>query len=189
MSSASSPFGERGPVLATPRLILRRWRAEDLAPFAALNADAEVMRFFPAPLDRAQSDALATRADALFDAHPFGVWAVERRADGAFLGMVGLNLADFAVPFLPGVEILWRLARNAWGYGYATEAARAAADHGFASAGLSQILAFTYAGNAPSRGVMVRLGMTHDAASDFAHPLLPPDHALSRHVLYRLKPD
>lgn len=172
--------------LRTDRLILRRWRPTDLEPFAALNADPEVMAHFPTVLDRAASDALAARADAAFDQRGFGLWALEVRADGQFIGFTGLAVPGFRAPFTPAVEVGWRLARTAWGKGYATEAAAAALHDAFGRLGLAEVVSFTAAVNGRSQAVMRRLGMTHDAAFDFDHPGLPAGHRLSRHVLYRL---
>lgn len=174
-----------GP-LRTDRLVLRRWRPSDLDPFAVLNADPEVMEHLPAALDRPGSDALAALADASFDQHGFGLWAVEVRASGGFIGFTGLAIPRFQAHFTPAVEIGWRLARPAWGCGHATEAAGAVLDDAFGRIGLSDVVSFTSVGNTRSRAVMRRLGMTHDQAEDFDHPSLPPGHPLRRHVLYRL---
>jgi RimJ/RimL family protein N-acetyltransferase len=176
-----------GPTLTTPRLVLRRFREPDREPFARLNADPQVMRHFPARLDRAQSDALADRIDAAFETFGYGLWAVERTADGAFLGFTGLAAASFEAHFTPCVEIGWRLAAEAWGQGYATEAATAAMTYGFESAGLHEIVSFTTPANMPSRHVMERLGMHRDPTDDFDNPHLPEGHPLRRHVLYRLR--
>ena len=170
----------------TPRLLLRRWRREDREPFAALNADPEVMRHFRAPLDRAASDAFVDRIEASFDELGYGLWAVEVVADGRFIGFTGLARHTFPAPFTPCVEVGWRLARDAWGHGYATEAARAALDVGFGELRLAEIVSMTAASNVRSQAVMRRLGMTRDAADDFAHPSLPEDHPLRPHVLYRI---
>jgi ribosomal-protein-alanine N-acetyltransferase len=170
-------------VIRTERLLLRRWREEDRAPFAALNADPVVMEHFPAPLTREESDALVDRVEAGFQEHGFGLWAVE--ADGVLVGFTGLSVPAFA----PGlVEVGWRLARSAWGHGYAVEAARAAIAHG-RLLGVGDLVSFTAVGNARSRRVMERLGMTHDPADDFDHPALPEGHRLRRHVLFRLAAD
>lgn len=174
------------PALSTERLLLRQWREEDLAPFAALNADPRVMAFFPKPLGRAESDALAARLSSFIRERGFGFWAAERKADGAFLGFVGLGAPSWAAPFTPCVEIGWRLAHAHWGHGYATEAARASLAFGFATLGLGEIVAFTVPGNRRSRAVMERLGMRRDPGADFDHPAVPEGNALRRHVLYRL---
>lgn len=183
MAAAPAP-----PQLVTERLRLRRWRDEDRAPFAALNADPVVVEYLLGPLSPAQSDALVDRIEAGFEGRGFGLWAVELLADGTFVGFTGLEPAHFEAHFTPAVEVGWRLAADHWGRGYATEAARAAVADGFGRAGLAQIVSFTAVGNQRSRGVMERLGMTHEPADDFDHPGVPAGHPLRRHVLYRLQP-
>jgi RimJ/RimL family protein N-acetyltransferase len=170
--------------LRTDRLLLRRWLSTDRAPFADLNADAEVMRYFPAPLSRAESDALAGRADALFDSHGYGLWALERLGTGEFLGFTGLAPMPTGVPGAGGVEVGWRLARSAWGQGLATEAAAAAVRYGFDSLGSAELNSITAVVNIRSQRVMERLGM--HAAGEFDHPALAPGSALRRHVRYLL---
>jgi ribosomal-protein-alanine N-acetyltransferase len=172
--------------LRTERLLLRRWTDADRAPFAALNADPEVVEFLPGPLTRAESDAFVDRIEATFDELGYGLWAVEL-GDGTFAGYVGLWPATFEAPFTPAVEVGWRLARAAWGQGVASEAARAAVADGFARLDLEEIVSFTTAANGRSRAVMERIGMARDEAADFDHPSLPEDHPLRPHVLYRLR--
>ncbi|MGP3913751.1 GNAT family N-acetyltransferase [Nonomuraea sp. 10N515B] len=164
---------------------MRRWREEDREPFAAMNADPEVMEHFPAPLTREQSDTLVDKIEQHFDQHGFSLWALEVRESGEFIGFAGLGWQIFDAPFLPAVEIGWRLARPAWGHGYATEAARRAVTYAFTEAGLDDIISMTAARNLRSRAVMERLGMTYEA--DFDHPRIPEGSPLRRHVLYRLK--
>ncbi len=175
------------PTIETDRLILRSFTEADREPFAAMNADPEVMRHFPGPLDRATSDALVDRILDGWEERDLGLWAVERREDGAFLGFVGLSAPTFDAHFTPAIEVGWRLARDAWGHGYATEAARAGLAYGFVTLGLEEIVSVTTVDNTRSRRVMERLGMTRDEADDFDHPGLPPGHPLRRHVLYRLR--
>lgn len=171
--------------LVTDRLQLRRWRRSDREPFAALNADPEVMEYFPALLSRAESGALVDRIEEGFQRHGFGLWAVER--EGVLLGFTGLSVPRFTAAFLPAVEVGWRLRRDAWGQGFATEAARAAVEAGFQRWGLDEIVSFTSEANARSRAVMARIGMTRDPDDDFDHPALPRGHRRERHVLYRLR--
>lgn len=173
------------PQLRTERLLLRRWRDDDRAPFAALNADPRVTEFLPAPLSRADSDALVDRIEAHFAAHGFGLWAVEVPGEIPFAGFVGLAVPAFEAAFTPCVEVGWRLAAACWGHGYASEGARAALAFGFAQLALAEIVSFTVPANVRSRRVMERLGMTRDPADDFDHPALPDGHPLRRHVLYR----
>ena len=177
------------PVLYEPtteRLQLRQWRTDDRAPFATMSADEQVMRSFPAPLNRSQSDAMADKCEALLAARGWGLWAVERKADRRFIGFVGLHVPQDPLPFMPCVEIGWRLARHAWHQGFASEAARAALQLGFEQLQLSEIVAFTTVSNLPSQALMQRLGMLRDRAGDFDHPALPGDHPLKAHVLYRI---
>jgi len=173
-------------VLKTARLILRRWRAEDREPFARLNGDPVVMRLFPSTLSREQSDAMVDRIETHFDEHGFGLWAVEAPGVAPFIGFVGLSVPSFEAHFMPAVEVGWRLDQPYWGYGYATEAARATLADGFGRAGLREIVSFTAPVNVPSIRVMERIGMTRDPVGDFDHPRVPEGHPLRRHVLYRI---
>jgi RimJ/RimL family protein N-acetyltransferase len=172
--------------LETRRLRLRAWRESDREPFAAMNADPEVMRFFPAPLTRAQSDALVDRILAGFAARGHGLWAVEVRDGGDFAGFVGLNPAPEQFPCAPAMEIGWRLARPFWGRGLAPEGARAVVDFAFGPGGYTDLVSFTTVTNTPSRRVMEKLGMTRDPADDFDHPLVG-DWWGAPHVVYRLR--
>jgi ribosomal-protein-alanine N-acetyltransferase len=172
--------------LSTPRLRLRQWRDADLGPFAELNADAEVMRYFPSALTRAESDELAASLRAILAEQRWGLWAVEAPGVAPFIGFVGLHRVGFAAPFTPAIEVGWRLHRRHWGRGYATEAARAALGFAFDRVGCRQVVSFTATVNVPSIRVMERLGMTHDPADDFDHPSVT-DGPLRRHVLYRLE--
>lgn len=173
------------PTLRTERLILRPWRRQDAAPFAALNADPRVVRYFPAPYDRAQSDALIDRIRTDSAAAGFGLWAAEVLGVSAFIGFVGLARPGFDAPFMPAVEVGWRLARPFWGRGYATEGALAVLSHAFDAACLDEVVSMTSRINAPSRRVMAKVGMTHDADDDFDHPRIAAGDPLRAHVLYR----
>jgi RimJ/RimL family protein N-acetyltransferase len=173
--------------IKTERLLLRRWRDSDRLPFQAINADARVMEHFPELLTSAESDNLMTRVENHFADHGFGPFAVEFLKDGTFVGFIGLSVPKFDAPFMPAVEIGWRLGFKHWGKGLATEGARAALDYGFNSLGLKQIVSFTVPANLRSRRVMEKLGMTLDPAGDFDHPNLAEGHPLRRHVLYRIR--
>lgn len=174
--------------LTTERLWLRRWRPSDRRAFAQLNADARVMEHFPAPLTRDESSRMVQRIEAHFEQHGYGLWALEVPGVTDFAGFVGLSTPSFEAPFTPCVEVGWRLAFEHWGQGYAPEAARAVLRFAFEHARLREIVSFTASSNARSRRVMEKIGMRHDAASDFDHPALPPGHRLERHVLYRIEP-
>jgi RimJ/RimL family protein N-acetyltransferase len=172
--------------LRTARLLLRRWREADYAPFAVLNADPMVMEYFPGRLTRAESDEEVARIEAGFAARGYGLWALEVCATGEFVGFTGLAVPSFTAHFMPAVEVGWRLVRSAWGKGYATEAGLASIAFGFADVGLDEIVSFTSAANMRSRAVMERIGMTHDPADDFDHPGLDETDLLRPHVLYRI---
>jgi RimJ/RimL family protein N-acetyltransferase len=172
--------------IETERLLLRDWKDEDAAPFAAINADPRVMEFFAKRLDRADSDAFIQRVRDNIAGEGFGLYAVEVKETGKFIGFVGLARPAFDAHFTPAVEIGWRLAREAWGQGYASEAARAVIDHAFGVLGIDALVSFTAEWNRPSQRVMEKIGMRRDPAEDFAHPKLAADHKLSRHVLYRI---
>ncbi|KOT59148.1 MULTISPECIES: GNAT family N-acetyltransferase [Streptomyces] len=170
--------------LHTERLVLRRWRESDLEPWAAMNADPEVREHLGDLLTRDQSDASVRRFEAGFDRRGYGWWAVEVRATGEFIGFAGLDDTDDDMPF-KGVEIGWRLARSAWGQGYATEAARAALAFGFDTLELPEILAVTTATNTRSQAVMRRIGMTRNPTDDFDDPNAP-EGPLRPSVVYRV---
>jgi len=174
-------------MLQTERLILRDWKDSDREPFARMNADAEVMRYLGEPLSRPESDSLITRIELHFHDYGFGLYAAELRETGAFAGYVGLAVPRFDAPFMHAVEIGWRVAREYWNRGLATEGARAVGRHAFEQIGIRELVSLTVPQNTPSRRVMEKLGMTHDEADDFDHPRLPVGHQLRRHVLYRLK--
>src|SRR5580698_6089860 len=163
-------------ILDTDRLSLRRWRDADRAAFARMNADARVMEFMPALLTREQSDENVDRIEKHFERHHFGLCATELRADGSFIGFIGIWVPEFEAAFTPCVEIGWRLAADYWGRGLATEAARAVVKYAFKELGLDELVSFTVPGNARSRRVMEKIGMTHDASDDFDHPNLPEGH-------------
>ncbi len=163
--------------LRTERLLLRRWRPEDREPFAALCADPVVMEHFPAPLTRVQADTWADEVDRHFAAHGYGLWAVD--VEGRFAGFTGLRWSELLGR--QELEVAWRLARWAWGHGYATEAARAALDVGLAGTGT--VASWTAVSNTRSWAVMERLGMRRER--EFDHPRVPEGSPLRRHYLYR----
>lgn len=179
--------GRPGPEVQTERLLLRRWLAADLDPFAAINADPEVMEHFPVVYSRAETALAIARLEAGFERDGYGFWAVELRASGKLAGFVGISPVPDGIPFAPAVEAGWRLAREHWGQGIAHEAAAATLEFAFQTLGLREIVAYTAARNTRSRRLMERLGMRHDARADFDHPRLAAGHPLEPHVLYRLR--
>lgn len=173
------------PELSTPRLLLRQWRDADREPYARLNADPEVMRFFPGTQSQEQSDRSIAAWSLELEERGWSNWAVECLEDGSLVGFVGLSIPKRALPFTPCVEIGYRLAKAHWGKGFATEAGKACLRYGFEVLQLPEIVSFTAKLNTPSQAVMQRLGMK-DAKEDFDHPALPEGSPLRPHVLYRL---
>ena len=172
--------------LTTPRLTLRGWTEPDEEALAALSADPETMLFFDSLPGREHIGQLVARSQAALAAGQPGHFAVQRREDARFIGFVGLGVPRFEAAFLPCVEIGWRLAREFWGHGYATEAGHAVLRHAFETLRLAEVVSFTAVLNEPSQAVMRRLGMRHDPREDFEHPMIPPGHPIRPHVLYRL---
>lgn len=172
--------------IRTDRLLLRQWCHDDYTLFATLNSDAEVMRYFPSRLNRKESDALASRIEALIAERGWGFWAVELIAQNSFIGFVGLHKTTYEIPVTPCIEIGWRLAQEYWGNGYATEAARASLDVAFTKLNIETIYSFTAVSNVKSRAVMEELNMVN-MQRNFDHPMVPQDSPLREHVLYKIK--
>ena len=168
---------------------MRQWREEDLLPFAEMNADPRVMEYFPSLMTREQSDELAQRCGALIAERGWGMWALETREEGKFIGFLGLHTPGYPLPFNPCVESGWRLGFESWGKGYASEAAQAALHVGFTALALEEIVSFTTLSNLRSQAVMKRIGMTTHSADNFNHPVFEGEHPLREHCLYRLKRD
>ena len=171
--------------LVGPRVRLRQWTAADIEPFAAMNADAEVMEFFPQRLDAFESLAAFHRLQRGIAERGWGIWAVE--IDHQLAGLTGLAEPRFEAHFTPCIEIVWRFHRRFWGHGYALEAARVALRFAFESLHRQEIVAFTAQPNKRSQRLMRRLGMAHSLAEDFDHPQIPVGHSLRRHVLFRIR--
>lgn len=176
---------ENGYLFESERLGFRRWKAFDRAPFAALNADPDVMEYFPKPLTRTESDALVERIEAHFEERGYGLWAVERKEDGAFIGFIGLLDVNFDIGIEGATEIGWRLDKKYWKKGYAVEGANACLAYASDELGKKEIYSFTSTANTPSETVMKRIGMKK--TEEFDHPRVPEGSPLKRHVLYRIK--
>ena len=176
-------------MIETERLILRPWKDTDLPPFAAMNADPRVRRFFPSLLTREESDASVTRFLESHQHDDFGFLAAELRENSQFIGLIGMQAMKFALPRVaqPAAEIGWRLTPEVWGRGLATEGARTVLQFAFEQLRLTEVVAFTVPANLASRRVMEKLGMTHDPHDDFDHPLIEDGHPMQRHVLYRIE--
>lgn len=174
--------------LETGRLMLRSWRDEDRAPFAAMGSDPAVMQHLGGTIDQAASDQVIDRfrVDEEQTGHCF--WAVERRNNSVLLGFCGLRRGGHPeTPVVEEFEIGWRLARHAWGNGYAREAADASLMWGWQNTAAARIAAWTVMPNTPSWGLMLRLGMAHRPELDFDHPRFSQGHPLCRHVVYTIE--
>ncbi|MGP1283919.1 MAG: GNAT family N-acetyltransferase [Parasphingopyxis sp.] len=174
-------------IIETDRLILREWRDADCEPFAAMNADPEVMRYFPGVQSREESDAAAGRIATHFDEHGLGLFALEHKEDGTFIGFAGFQFVNFECPIEGDLEIGWRVARPYWRRGLAFEAASACMGWIWAESNVPRIVSMTATINAPSRNLMEKLGLTHRPELDFDHPKLDPDSPINRHVVYAME--
>ncbi len=174
--------------VTTKQLWLRQWRQGDRDPFALMNADDEVMRYFPGTLSRFQSDTWIDYVSDEIDREGWGLWAVQHIHTSAFVGALGLHRVEFDTDFTPAIEIGWRLARRYWGHGFATEAATGVLEVAFDRLGLDEVVSFTVPHNEASRRVMEKIGMMLDPDAEFDHPRVDPDThpQLVRHVVYRL---
>ncbi|MBD2785189.1 GNAT family N-acetyltransferase [Xenorhabdus sp. DI] len=173
--------------LETERLWLRGWKEEDREPFFRLSRHPDVMEFFPNTLTKEQSNIFIDNCIRKFATQGgWGLWAVELKQSGEFIGCVGLNIPNIEFPFSPFVEIGWRLDKPFWGQGYTCEAARRIFAFAFTEIGLEEVVAFTTISNYRSESVMKKLGMTRDEKT-FLHPGLAENHPLREHVLYRLR--
>lgn len=170
--------------LQTPRLRLRQWKEKDLDAFAALNADEEVMEFLPMVLDYDESKEAASKYQNKIEKNGWGFWVTEKLEDGAFIGLIGLNWVD-DLPIGECVEVGWRLVKEYWGSGYASEAARACLEFAFNTLNLEEVVAITTVNNLKSRAVMDRLGM-YDTGESFEHPQVDAASGLREHVVYKI---
>jgi RimJ/RimL family protein N-acetyltransferase len=169
--------------LETPRLILRQWKKTDHEPFVKLNMDKDVMGFFPSVLTKAESIAQIERLTSDIDKFGYGFFAVERKDNREFIGFTGLAHPRFESYFTPCIEIGWRLNKENWGWGFATEAAKACLEYGLNDLGIDQIYSFTAVHNIRSEKVMQKIGMIKQGY--FEHPLMEDGHILKQHILYK----
>ncbi|MDF3054985.1 MAG: hypothetical protein K0Q74_892 [Gammaproteobacteria bacterium] len=176
-------------IIETERLILRTWKKEDAQSYFQINQDPKVIEFLPGPLTMEEVRDFILAMNDRNSKYGYGLWAVELKKTGEFIGFIGLEYKDWESHFTPAVEVGWRLGSQYWGKGYATEGARAALDYGFKKCGLKEIVSVTVPANIRSIRVIQKIGLRHEVNGDFAHPKLPLDHPLSQHVLYRLTID
>ncbi|WP_240611965.1 GNAT family N-acetyltransferase [Planococcus halotolerans] len=171
-------------IFESERLGFRRWKSDDRGAFARMNADPQVMEYFPNMLTQIESDKLIERFEQHTEEKGFGIWAVERKEDRVFIGFIGLLEVGFDAGFQGAVEIGWRLDNKFWKRGYATEGAKSCLDYAFGVLGMNEIVSFTATLNHPSETVMQRIGMKK--AGEFDHPKLEEGSPLKRHVLYKI---
>lgn len=171
--------------IETERLILRSWKHEDCEFFAELNGNRNVMKYFPATLSVDESNAFVNRIKAEFEETGYGLYAVEIKETGEFIGYVGFHRFTFDAPFSPGWEIGWRILDKFWNNGYATEAAKACLNLAREKRLCNKLYSFTAIPNIPSENVMKRIGM--DYQGTFMHPALADGHWLKEHKLYSIE--
>ena len=169
--------------IETPRLILRQWKESDYDPYIQLNSDKEVMRFFPSVFSRNESLVQIKRLSTCIDDNGYGYFAIERKDNHSFIGFTGLAHPRFENYFTPCIEIGWRLSKENWNQGFATEAANACLEFGFDQLKLTEIYSFTSVHNVRSEQVMIKIGMRN--MEEFDHPSIEDGHFLKRHVLYK----
>jgi RimJ/RimL family protein N-acetyltransferase len=171
--------------LQTARLVLRQWQESDREPWAALCADPEVMQFLSSPRDRGTSDAAIDRWRDRIEQQGWSFWALETKSSGTFIGMAGLQVPAEPHPYLPCIEVGWRLAKPYWGRGYASEAAKRALRFAFDVLQVNEVIATTAKDNKRSSAVMERIGMSGPEGV-FIHPGVPEESPLREHLVYRM---
>lgn len=171
-------------MLETERIILRHWEERNRSEFARMNANPEVMEYFPSLWTQEESDAAFDRLRGYIDDRGWGLWVLEEKSSGKFMGFTGLNVPSFEAPFMPAVEIGWRMLPEFWNKGYASEAAKKSLWFGFEILKLEKIVSFTAVGNVKSQRVMEKIGMKRWETMDFLHPKVPDGSVLKPHVLY-----
>lgn len=174
-------------ILETKRLILRGWEERDRSEFSRMNSHPQVMEFFPSLWTKDESDAAFSKIQNQIRERSWGLWAIEEKSSGKFVGFTGLNVPSFEAPFMPAVEIGWRLLPEFWNQGYATEAALEALRFGFEVVKLEEIVSFTAVGNVKSQRIMEKIGMKRSMEKDFLHPKVPDGSVLKPHVVYSIK--
>lgn len=167
------------------RLIFRSWKDEDLKDFKEMNKDTRVMKYFPKTLSNEETENFYNKIQEEFEREGYGLYAVEIKENGEFIGLLGLHKASFEAEFTPCIEIGWRLKKEAHGKGYATEGAKACIEYGFRELKFQKIYSFTAKINHPSENVMKKIGMKK--VMEFNHPNVENDSNLYEHVLYLLE--
>ncbi|MBS1538162.1 MAG: GNAT family N-acetyltransferase [Bacteroidetes bacterium] len=175
------------PIISTERLILRNWQGDDIELFIQMNSDIHVMKYFPGVMTREQTLEFFQRIQHHFDEYAYGLFAVEEKISGDFIGFIGFSHPRFESFFTPCIEIGWRLKATHWNKGLATEGALACLNYGFSILNFDKIYSFTSIYNLPSINVMKKIGLKH--TGDFNHPMLNEDSWLFKHILYGISRD
>ena len=171
-------------IIATERLVLRRWLQSDIKPFAEMNKDADVMKYFPKTLTDKETSEMVQRINLQFDENNFSLYAVESKLTRQFIGFTGFAIPTFESFFTPCIEIGRRYKKETWRQGFATEAASACLQYGFKTLHFEKVVSFTSAININSEKVMIKIGMT--IAGEFNHPRIEISSPLCKHVLYEI---
>lgn len=171
-------------LFTSARLGFRNWEQADIAPMAAINSDPAVMEFFPRRQSLEETEQFVTRMQNEFAERKHCYFAVDKLENGKFIGFIGLSYKTFTSDFTPCVDIGWRLRKEEWGNGYATEGAKKCLEYGVTALHLPRIVAIAPEINVKSIRVMQKIGMTK--VKDFSHPLLPNDERLRKCVLYEI---
>lgn len=169
----------------TERLIFRDWKEDDLKEFRIMNKDERVMKYFAKSLTEQETDAFYSIIQDEFRHHGYGLYAVETKHNSEFIGFIGFHYADFNAEFTPCIEIGWRLKYDAWGFGYATEGAKACLKYGAETLNFDNVYSFTSKNNHQSEGVMKKIGMVK--IDEFDHPNIIEGSSLREHVLYAVR--
>ena len=173
--------------IETKRLLLRRWQNADMGAFISMNADTTVMRFFPATLYAEETKAFYDSIQQEFSEYGYGLYAVEEKDSGYFIGYIGFHWSRFDLDFCPCIEMSWRLSKQYWNKVYATEGAAACLKHGFEKLCFDVVVSFTSIENVASQRVMQKIGMHFERY--FEHPKVSEGHPLRSHVFYRINKD
>ncbi len=171
--------------IETSHLLLRDWKEEDIEPFAKMNCDPHVMQYFLKPLTERESFDFYNRIRDEFNQYRYGLYAIEKKENGAFIGYTGFHRFAFDTDFAPGVEIGWRIRYEDWNKGYATEAAKGCLSYAKDNLPFDTIYSFTSLHNKSSEKVMQKIGM--EKIRTFLHPAIPDNHPLKEHILYKIK--
>ena len=166
------------------RLGFRTWSNNDLEPMTSINSDAEVMQFFPKTQTQDDTANFIKRMQKSYAENGFCYFAVELLSTGEFIGFIGLSIQTFEADFTPITDIGWRLSKNTWGKGFATEGAKRCLTYAFDNLKLDKVLSTSPIINTPSINIMEKIGMLK--VKEFEHPLLLNNEKLKKCVLYRI---